>query len=184
MIRIDHTHGDREAIATLTGVPCEPAHAPLKHLQENPLGLIRQLEHRVQDLDALRARTIAKAREAAQEAARAREAIGRPFKHAADLQRARDELQQITEQMKNASIQATEGNDTPPAPTATTDDNTSNPQDDQPVPRRISGAPTDRRHPLTRPLPPAISPQLSQPESARPWDHRLAGQKPERGLQR
>ncbi|MGO9789303.1 MAG: hypothetical protein ACLP8S_07220 [Solirubrobacteraceae bacterium] len=92
MIRIGHNHGGREALATLTDVPCESAHAPLKHLQESPLGLIRQLEHGVHDLDALRARTTARQREAAHEATRARNALTRPFQHAKDLQPARAAL--------------------------------------------------------------------------------------------
>jgi hypothetical protein len=70
VVRLDYQHGGREAHVTVDGVPVEAAHAGLKHLQENPLGLVRQLEHRVQDLDGLRGRLLTRQQEAAQEGAR------------------------------------------------------------------------------------------------------------------
>jgi len=102
VIRLDHERGGREAHVILDGVPVEPAHASLKHLQENPLGLVRQLEHRVQDLDGLRRRLVARQQEAAQEGARAREALAQPFKHAEALSTAERKLTQIEEQMRGA----------------------------------------------------------------------------------
>jgi N12 class adenine-specific DNA methylase len=177
-IRLDYTDGSREAMITLTGVPCEPARASLKHLGENPIGLVRQLEHRIQDLDRLRARTVAKQQEAAQEAARAREALGRPFKHADNLRSARQQLHQIIERMQTASHHATGDQDVSRAAAAATQD--TSPRRD---PRDAShGTATDTSCP-PRPRPPALSPSVPEPQAARHLGHR-ASQWPGRGVER
>ena len=82
MVRLDYEHGGREAYLALDGVPVEAAHATVTHLAENPLTLVRQLEHRIADLEGRRARTLVRQQEAAQEIARAREGLARPFKYA------------------------------------------------------------------------------------------------------
>jgi hypothetical protein len=102
VVKLDYQHGGREAHVTVDGLPVDGAHATLAHLQENPLGLVRQLEHRVQDLDGLRARLLTRQQEAAQEAARAREALAKPFKHADSLSAAQRLLKQLEDQMKGA----------------------------------------------------------------------------------
>jgi predicted O-linked N-acetylglucosamine transferase (SPINDLY family) len=154
---------------TLAGVPCEPARASLKHLSENPLGLVRQLEHRVQDLDGLKARTIAKQQQAAQEAARAQEALGRPFKHTNDLHHARRQLHEISEQMQKATNHAPAEHDVPPSPpaAAASTDYTSDRD-----PRETSlGHAAQGRYP-PRPRPAALSPLIPEPQAARHLDHR------------
>ncbi|WP_249011201.1 helicase-related protein [Conexibacter sp. DBS9H8] len=177
-IRLDYTDSAREAVITLVGVPCEPAHATLRHLSENPLGLVRQLEHRVQDLDALKARTTARQQEATQEAERAREALERPFKHTDDLQDARRQLHEITERMQNASSEMPGGGDlSPPAGTSTGD--TSPARD----PRDTSPGPTMQVRYPPRPRPPALSPPVPDPQAARHLDHRTR-QTPARGAER
>ena len=105
IVRLDYQHGGREAHVTVDGVPVEWAHAGLKHLQENPLGLVRQLEHRVQDLDGLRGRLLTRQQEAVQEGVRAREALAKPFKHTEALAAAERKLEQIEQQMRGSQAQ-------------------------------------------------------------------------------
>ena len=105
VVRLDYQYGGREAHVTVDGVPVEEAHASLKHLAENPLGLVRQLEHRVQDLDGLRRRLLTRRQEAAQESVRAREALARPFKHTEALAAAERKLEQIEQQMRGSQPQ-------------------------------------------------------------------------------
>jgi hypothetical protein len=57
-------------------------------LAEQPLGMIRQLEHRVATLDELHARLDAERQAALTEAQRARDTLAGPFKHADALQAA------------------------------------------------------------------------------------------------
>jgi hypothetical protein len=105
VVRLDYQDGGRDAHVTVDGVPVEAAHASLKHLQENPLGLVRQLEHRVQDLDGLRGRLLTQQKEAAQEGVRAREALAKPFKHTEALAVAERKLEQIEQQMRGSRVQ-------------------------------------------------------------------------------
>jgi hypothetical protein len=114
VVRIDYEHGGREAYLALDGIPLDAAHATVTHLAENPLTLVRQLEHRIADLEGRRARTLVRQQEAAQEIARAREGLARPFKYAEDLQAAQTQLAVITEQMQQAATHAA------PAPADTT----------------------------------------------------------------
>jgi hypothetical protein len=103
VVKIDYAGGGREAFLTLAGVPAEAAHAALTHLNETPLTLVRQVEHRITDLEGRRSRTIVGRQEAAQEAARAREGLQRPFKYGEQLQAKRTELVSITERMQAAA---------------------------------------------------------------------------------
>jgi hypothetical protein len=103
VVKIDYAGGGREAFLTLAGVPAEAAHAALTHLNETPLTLVRQVEHRITDLEGRRSRTIVGRHEAAQEAARAREGLQRPFKYSEQLQAKRAELVSITERMQAAA---------------------------------------------------------------------------------
>jgi hypothetical protein len=169
LVRLDSTDGGREAVLALASVPSEPAHASLRHLSENPLGLIRQLEHRVQDLDSLRARTIARRQEAAQEAARARDALARPFKHGDDLQHARRQVHELAERMQHASSHPPGGEQD-----RTPMDDTSR---DTPPTRSVDADPLPRPRP---PAPPAFAPV---PQMARHRDH-PARQPPRREVER
>lgn len=104
VVRLNYERG-REAQVTLDGLPVDPAHATLKHLDDNPLGLVRQLEHRVQDLDGLRRRLLTRQQEAAQEGARAREALAKQFKHTEALAAAERKLDQIEQQIRASQAQ-------------------------------------------------------------------------------
>jgi N12 class adenine-specific DNA methylase len=100
MTRHDTATGIREGVLILHGVPgTQPAHAPLSQLNANPLGLIQQLEHRVNSLPELRQTTATRQQAAQQEAARAREALQRPFKYADQLDAAARRLAEINQQM-------------------------------------------------------------------------------------
>jgi N12 class adenine-specific DNA methylase len=120
VIRADYTHGTREAVVALAGLPSEPARATLNHLRDNPLTLIRQLEHRLGDLETLQARLRAAQHDAAVEAQRGREAVAQPFKHARELAAARERARDITEQMRNRETHDEQAPD--PAPTPSTRD--------------------------------------------------------------
>ena len=114
VVKVDYVNGGREAHLALEGVPGEAAHATLRHLGESPLTLLRQLEHRIGDLEQRRTRTIVSRQQAAQDIARAREGLERPFKYAAELQARRAELATITEQMRAAAQSAPASADTSP----------------------------------------------------------------------
>jgi hypothetical protein len=102
MTRYDPVSGLREAVLILHDVPgTQPAHAPLSQLNVNPLGLIQQLEHRVNSLAELRQTTATRQQAAQQEASRAREALGRSFKYADQLATATRRLAEINQQMTN-----------------------------------------------------------------------------------
>jgi len=138
VVRHDYQHGGREAHLSLDGVPVDAAHATLTHLSENPLTLVRQLEHRLGDLENRRARTIVGQQEAAQEVVRAREGLERPFRYGEELPAARAELVSITEAMQNAAgaNAAAAASDTSPGP--------------EPQPPAAPAAPTeDRQRPAT-----------------------------------
>ncbi len=149
VVRVDYQAGGREAVLALDGLAAEPAHATLTHLRENPLTLIRQLEHRIGDLEGLQGRLAAKQQEACQEAKRAREALARPFKHSQELTAAAQHLREVTEQMRER--QAPPEPPAEPAPASTRDTSRG------PEPPPLS-PPT--------PSPPPLSPPRPQPEDA------------------
>ncbi|MGO9954738.1 MAG: helicase-related protein [Solirubrobacteraceae bacterium] len=103
MVSPDYRAGGRELVLTLEGLAVEPARAPLDHAEENPLTLIRQLEHRVTTLDQRAERLRAERQDAILEGQRAREALDRPFKYGEELQAARAALVSIIEQMQAAA---------------------------------------------------------------------------------
>ncbi|MGO9959168.1 MAG: helicase-related protein, partial [Solirubrobacteraceae bacterium] len=112
VVKVDYTDGGREAFLAVDGIPADAAHATLRHLNETPLTLVRQVEHRIADLEDRRSRTIVHRQEAAQEAARAREGLARPFKYGEDLQAARAKLVAIIEQMHAAAAPEPAADDT------------------------------------------------------------------------
>ncbi len=103
MVSADYRAGGRELVLALEGLAVEPARAPLDHAQENPLTLIRQLEHRVGTLHERAERLRGEHQDAILEGQRAREALERPFKYGEELQAARAKLVSITEQMQAAA---------------------------------------------------------------------------------
>jgi N12 class adenine-specific DNA methylase len=103
MVTPDYRDGGRELVLTLEGLPVDPARAPLDHAHENPLTLIRQLEHRVTTLHERGERLRGERQDAILEGQRAREALDRPFKHADDLQAARERQTHITQQQLDRS---------------------------------------------------------------------------------
>jgi hypothetical protein len=158
VVRLTYEHGGREAHVTLDGVPVDPAHATLKHLDENPLGLVRQLEHRVQDLDGLRGRLLTRQQGAAQEGARARVALAKPFKHTDAVAAAERKLKQIEQQMRGSQAQ-----DVSAPPSASTDDAWPGPGTRVPQPAPSStppppAAPRTPAAPLSTPPEPRLRP--------------------------
>jgi len=115
-VRTDAHMSGREIVLTLHGLPSDPARTTIDHANENPLGPIRQLEHRVNDLEQLHARLQNQAEHAREEHDRATEALRKPFKHADDLVAARDHLTQITAQMRGRETAQTQARDTTPEP--------------------------------------------------------------------
>ena len=101
-VREDDRAGGREIVLSLDGLHGDPARASLDHASENPLTLIRQLEHRVRTLDEHAARLRSQRDHALLEAQRARQALTRPFKHAEQLTTARQRHAQITERMRTS----------------------------------------------------------------------------------
>ena len=103
----------------------QPAHATLSQPNANPLGLIQQLEHRVNTLVELRQSTATRRQAAEQEAARAHEALQRPFKYADQLDAAARRVAEINQQMTNrqsagsAPRDADASTQTPDPPTVT-----------------------------------------------------------------
>jgi hypothetical protein len=115
-IRTDPHMSGREIVLTLHGLPSNPARTTTDHTNENPLGPIRQLEHRINDLEQLHARLQNQAEHAREEHNRATEALRKPFKHAEHLVAARDHLTQITAQMRGRETAQTQARDTTPEP--------------------------------------------------------------------
>jgi len=91
----------REARLVFDGLPINTAYATLTEAHKDPLKLIRQLESRVNSLDALRAKTVASRASVQAEGERAQTAIGTPFKHADALAEASAKLDAV-----NAELQA------------------------------------------------------------------------------
>ena len=148
VVRHDYTNGSKEAVLQLAGLPSEPAHATFQHVRENPLSLIRQLEHRLGDLDALKARTAAGRQDAISETLRARDALATPFKHADSLTTARQRVRKITSAMSEREQQQT------------------TPTSEQQDPSAPAGASPPTLSPPT-PTPAPLSPSIPQPDSGR-----------------
>jgi len=89
----------REAQLGFDGLPGNLAHTTLPEARKDPLKVIRQLESRANNLDTLRAKTIANRASTEAEAERARSAIGVPFKHAGALSEATEKLQAVNAEL-------------------------------------------------------------------------------------
>ncbi|OJX65524.1 MAG: helicase [Micrococcales bacterium 73-13] len=79
----------------LEGVPGSIATSPMDKVLDEPIGLIRQLEHRAANIPDLIARTAARITETSQSRADAERNLGAPFKHRAALEAARAELARV-----------------------------------------------------------------------------------------
>jgi N12 class adenine-specific DNA methylase/SAM-dependent methyltransferase len=94
----------REARLVFDGLPVNTAYATLTEAQEDPLKLIRQLESRVNNLDALRAKTVASRASVQAEGERAQAAIGTPFKHADALGEASAKLKAVNAELEAKAV--------------------------------------------------------------------------------
>ena len=108
-IGADHT-GRALVKLTLHGLPAAPAALERGQLREHSLSLIRQLEHRVENLPALADRLDGQREAALAEQRTAREQLARPFKYAEQLSQARDEQRRI-----DGEIAARHADSQPPA---------------------------------------------------------------------
>jgi N12 class adenine-specific DNA methylase len=107
-VRYSVTDDVREAHLTFDGLPLSTAYANLIDAHKDPLTLIRQLEYRVNGLDAARVRTIASREDLQAEGERAEAAIGAPFKHADALADASARLKAVNAEL-DAKAAAQEG---------------------------------------------------------------------------
>ena len=89
------SHGRAVAELTLHGLPAAPATLPRGELANSAMSLVRQLEHRVENLPALADRLHGHRQAALAERAAAREQLARPFKYADQLADARSQQQRI-----------------------------------------------------------------------------------------
>ncbi|MGA2162919.1 MAG: helicase-related protein, partial [Solirubrobacteraceae bacterium] len=89
----------REAQLSFEGLPSTPTRTTLPEAHGDPLSVIRRLESRANNLDTLRAKTIANRTGAEVEAERARSAIGAPFKHAGVLEEASEKLDAVNAEL-------------------------------------------------------------------------------------
>jgi hypothetical protein len=94
----------REARLVFDGLPINTAYATLTEAQEDPQKLIRQLESRVNNLDALRAKTVANRASVQAEGERAQAAIGTPFKHADPLAEASTKLEAVNAELEAKAV--------------------------------------------------------------------------------
>jgi N12 class adenine-specific DNA methylase len=97
---VDRYNGSRAVRFELHDLPAEKAQRTLHELVDQPVGMVRQLEHRVATLHELKGRLEGERDGAVEEAGRARETLGRPFKHDAALRDAAEEVKRIKEQMR------------------------------------------------------------------------------------
>jgi hypothetical protein len=110
----------RHVELALHGLPATPATLETTRLNDNSLSLVRQLEHRIDDLPALKTRIEQQQANTTSELERAREQLTRPFKYAQQLADARAQQTRVTEAMKarTASAQPTAANQTANVDTA------------------------------------------------------------------
>jgi N12 class adenine-specific DNA methylase len=94
----------REARLVFDGLPINTAYATLTEAHEDPLKLIRQLESRVNNLDALRAKTVASRASVQAEGELAQAAIGTPFKHADALAEASTKLEAVNAELEAKAV--------------------------------------------------------------------------------
>jgi hypothetical protein len=99
----------RHVELALHGLPATPATLETSRLNDSSLSLVRQREHRIDDLPALKTRIEEQQADTTSELERAREQLTRPFKYAQQLENARAQQTRVTEAMKarTASAQPT-----------------------------------------------------------------------------
>jgi N12 class adenine-specific DNA methylase len=99
-IAVDRYDGSRTVQFELHDLPAEKAQRSMVELVGQPIGMIRQLEHRVSSLPDLQARLEADRDVAVREAKRARDSLQGPFKHAQALTAARETVKRIQAAMQ------------------------------------------------------------------------------------
>lgn len=92
--------GKPSVVFTLGGVAAAQVAVPLDKLHGDGIGVVRQLEHRIDDLPALAGRTGRMGEAATAEAAAARQALGQPFRHADALRETRARVAEIAQAMQ------------------------------------------------------------------------------------
>ncbi len=100
-IRIPTGTHERRAELTLHQLPSPPATLELSRLTDSPLSLIRQLEHRLEDLPHLAERLQQRREQITAELDTARAQLSRPFKYAPQLADARADQARIEQTMKS-----------------------------------------------------------------------------------
>ena len=114
--------GKTTVTLTLDGAPGTDIRIPATDLRDtDPVGLITRLENRLARLEERKAAALADAERARREITHARENLGQPFPHAAQLAEARERARQIDEQLQQmagpqrpAEQAGPETSDTPP----------------------------------------------------------------------
>jgi N12 class adenine-specific DNA methylase len=99
---VDRYNGSRAVRFELRDLPAEKVQRTIRELVDQPIGMVRQLEHRVATLHDLKARLERERDAALEETTRARETLGRPFKHAEALRDAAEEVERIKGKMQAA----------------------------------------------------------------------------------
>jgi hypothetical protein len=94
----------REVQLDFDGLPIPTAHATLPDVQKDPLKLIRQLESKANNLNAVRAKTIASQGDSQAEIERAQAAIGVPFKHSDALTEASEKLEAVNAELAAKAV--------------------------------------------------------------------------------
>jgi hypothetical protein len=97
---VDRHDASRAVRFELRDLPAEKAQRTIRELVDQPIGMVRQLEHRVATLHDLNARLERERDAALEEATRARETLGRPFKHSDALRDATEEVERIKGKMR------------------------------------------------------------------------------------
>ena len=113
-IRIPSGTHERRAELTLHALPSAPATLELSRLSDSPLSLIRQLEHRLEDLPHLADRLHERRHQITAELDTARAQLTRPFKYAPQLADARADQARIEQTMTSRAAGAAP--DPPPLP--------------------------------------------------------------------
>jgi N12 class adenine-specific DNA methylase len=102
-VHTDATSSQRHIHLALHGLPSTPATLEIARLGDSGLSLIRQLEHRLDDLPALAKRIHDAQQNAAADLANARDQLTRPFKYQQQLADAREHQARIEQAMKDHS---------------------------------------------------------------------------------
>ena len=100
-VHTDPAKGQRHVQLTLHGLPSTPATLELARLGDSGLSLIRQLEHRLDDLPALAQRIHDAQQTATADLANARDQLPQPFKYQQQLAHAREDQARIEQAMKD-----------------------------------------------------------------------------------